>query len=69
MVGRLLIQLSTGTPNEAREAGAGRTHGADFLAGAIMAYPAEIGRTDANIIVSGAEPAFVRLNPSQPSCR
>jgi 3-hydroxyisobutyrate dehydrogenase-like beta-hydroxyacid dehydrogenase len=64
MAGRLLIQLSTGTPNEAREAERwAHFVGAEFLAGAIMAYPSEIGRADTNIIASGAESAFRRAEP------
>jgi 3-hydroxyisobutyrate dehydrogenase-like beta-hydroxyacid dehydrogenase len=62
--GRILIQLSAGTPNEAREAERwANSLGAGFLAAAIMAYPVEIGRPDANIIVSGAEPAFRQAEP------
>jgi 3-hydroxyisobutyrate dehydrogenase-like beta-hydroxyacid dehydrogenase len=64
MFGRILIQLSAGSPNEAREAERwAQSLGAGFLAGAIIAYPAEIGRAEANIIVSGAEPAFRRAEP------
>jgi len=62
--GRTLIQLSTGTPREAREAETWmNTLGADYVAGSILAYPEEIGSADANIIVSGAEPAFRRAEP------
>ena len=42
--GRTVIQLSTGTPKEAREAQAWFKHrGAEYIDGAIMEYPSGIG--------------------------
>ena len=59
--GRTILQLSTGTPAQAREAGQWATaFGADYLDGAIMPYPDGIGRPDAQLLVAGAEPAFGR---------
>ena len=64
MSGRTLIQLSTGTPREAREAETWMNAlGADYVDGSILAYPEEIGSADANIVASGAEPAFRRAEP------
>jgi 3-hydroxyisobutyrate dehydrogenase-like beta-hydroxyacid dehydrogenase len=62
--GRTLIQLSTGTPREAREAEArARQRGADYIDGAIMAYPGWIGRADTLIFVAGALGAVKRCRP------
>jgi 3-hydroxyisobutyrate dehydrogenase-like beta-hydroxyacid dehydrogenase len=54
LAGRALLQLSTGTSREAREAEAwaGRI-GCGYLDGCIMAYPEIIGRADASIYISG----------------
>jgi len=58
LAGRTLIQFSTGTPEEARDAEAAFTRaGAHYLDGAILAYPREIGH-DALITVSGPEQLF-----------
>lgn len=57
--GRLLVELSTGTPKNARE---GRkladSAGADYLDGAILATPPQVGRPDTPIFVSGAYGAY-----------
>jgi 3-hydroxyisobutyrate dehydrogenase-like beta-hydroxyacid dehydrogenase len=64
LVGRVLVQLSTGTPQDARDAEVwARERGADYLDGAIMATPSQIGRPDTPIVVSGAETAFRRSEP------
>lgn len=56
--GRTLIQLSTGTPQEAREAATWfGERGAAYIDGAILALPASIGG-DAQILVAGPEPDF-----------
>ena len=56
--GRTLIQFSTGTPREAREAAVWFSErGAAYIDGAILALPANIGG-DAQILVAGPEPAF-----------
>jgi len=58
---RTVVQLSTGTSAEAREAEAWvAALGADYLDGALMPYPDGIGRSDAQILVAGAGPAFRR---------
>lgn len=62
--GRVLVQLSTGTPNEAR-AGERWAHecGAEYLDGAILAYPDQMGTADAVVLVAGASPTFARCEP------
>ena len=63
LAGRVLVQLSTGTPKEARELGAwAREHEADYVDGAILAWPRQIGGPSAVILVSGAEPALARAD-------
>jgi len=63
LAGKTLIQLSTGMPREARACEAwARARGADYIDGAILAGPPDIGK-DAQIVVSGAEAAFARCQP------
>lgn len=59
VTGRTLIQLTTGTPAEARdtEAWAAR-HGLAYLDGAITTYPRGIGRDTTAILLSGARDVF-----------
>ncbi|EYF00424.1 NAD(P)-dependent oxidoreductase [Chondromyces apiculatus] len=59
LAGKILVQLTTGSPQDAREleAWAG-AQGADYLDGAVMATPNQIGRRDAPIFLSGSETAF-----------
>ncbi len=62
--GRVLLQLSTGTPQEARTTETWmRERGADYLDGAIMAIPSQIGTPEAAIFTSGSESAFRRSEP------
>jgi 3-hydroxyisobutyrate dehydrogenase-like beta-hydroxyacid dehydrogenase len=64
LAGRLLVQLSTGNPQEARDGEAwARERKADYLDGAILAYPSDIGTPAATILVSGAEPGFRKSEP------
>jgi 3-hydroxyisobutyrate dehydrogenase-like beta-hydroxyacid dehydrogenase len=57
--GRTIVQLSTGTPAEARDAEAWmHSLGARYLDGAIMAYPDRIGGDDTRILVAGAKAAY-----------
>lgn len=59
--GRTVIQLSTGTPKEARDSEAWLTDcGAHYLDGAIGSYPGGIGDEDGLILVCGSDPAFRR---------
>jgi 3-hydroxyisobutyrate dehydrogenase-like beta-hydroxyacid dehydrogenase len=64
LAGRVLVELSSGTPQDARDAEAwARERGVDYLDGAIMATPSQIGRPDTPMFVSGAETAFRRTEP------
>src|SRR5688572_30645343 len=64
LAGRLLLQLTTGSSQEARESEAwARKHGADYLDGAIQAAPSQMARPDTTILVSGAKTAFHRSEP------
>lgn len=61
LAGRTVIQLSTGTPKEAREAQSWLAdRGADYLDGAIESYPDGIGDENGRILVCGADAAFRR---------
>jgi 3-hydroxyisobutyrate dehydrogenase-like beta-hydroxyacid dehydrogenase len=59
--GKSIIEFTTGTPNEAREANrrAGE-NGAGYLDAAIMAYPSGIGTPEATILFSGSQAVFSR---------
>jgi 3-hydroxyisobutyrate dehydrogenase-like beta-hydroxyacid dehydrogenase len=61
LAGRVLVQLTTGTPQEARESEAwARERNADYIDGKIGAWPRHIGTPDATIVASGAESPFRR---------
>lgn len=60
VAGRTLVQFSTGTPREAREGERwAKKHGAQWLDGAILAYPREVGHS-ALVFVAGDGPVFER---------
>jgi 3-hydroxyisobutyrate dehydrogenase-like beta-hydroxyacid dehydrogenase len=62
--GKVLIQLSTGTPREAREASLwAHERGTAYLDGAIMEYPSAIGSENALILMSGPREAYDRAEP------
>ncbi|MGX4585775.1 NAD(P)-dependent oxidoreductase [Paenibacillus chitinolyticus] len=64
LVGRLVVELSTGTPQDARNSETRvREQGADYLDGAILATPAQIGMPDTPIFLSGSQAAFRRSEP------
>jgi 3-hydroxyisobutyrate dehydrogenase-like beta-hydroxyacid dehydrogenase len=59
LAGRTLVQLSTGSPGDARLAEAwALERGAEYLDGAILATPRQIGTPESAILVSGSERAF-----------
>jgi 3-hydroxyisobutyrate dehydrogenase-like beta-hydroxyacid dehydrogenase len=65
MSGRTLADLTSGTPEHARESAAWASeHGADFLAGAIMAVPQGIGRPGATILYDGPDAVFDAHRPT-----
>ncbi len=56
---KTLVNLTTTTPNEARELAAwAAVHGIDYLDGAILAVPAMIGSPGAQVFYSGSRTAF-----------
>ena len=62
--GKILIQLSTGTPKEARESQNWfEKTGVTYIDGAIMPYPDGIGREDARILFAGPEEAYSQSSP------
>jgi len=57
--GRTVIQLSTGTPKEARESEEWFNGlGADYLDGAILCWPGDIGTSSGLILIGGKELVF-----------
>ncbi|MGS2616662.1 NAD(P)-dependent oxidoreductase [Micromonospora sp. LZ34] len=59
LAGRTLVNLTNGTPEQARRlAGWATSHGADHLDGGIMAVPAMIGQPGSLVLYSGPEDAF-----------
>lgn len=59
--GRTLVDLTTTTPDEARELGRwAAEHGIEYLNGAIMATPHQIGTPVARILYSGSPDVFAR---------
>ncbi|WAS96769.1 NAD(P)-binding domain-containing protein [Nannocystis punicea] len=59
LAGKTVVQLSTGTPQEARELAAWATaRGARYLDGAILAVPSQVGGPHANLMTSGSREAF-----------
>jgi 3-hydroxyisobutyrate dehydrogenase-like beta-hydroxyacid dehydrogenase len=64
VAGRLLIQLTTGTPQDARDGLSwAKQHGASYLDGAIIAVPSQIGRPDTTFFVSGSSATFAQGEP------
>ena len=64
LAGRTIVQLSGGTPQQARESERwiGES-GAMYLDGEIMVYPDQIGRPEGTILVAGPEAVFQRCEP------
>ncbi|SFP92294.1 NAD(P)-dependent oxidoreductase [Variovorax sp. 770b2] len=64
MDGRLLVQLSTGSPSDARDAQLwAHRQGATYLEGAIQAAPDQMGQADTPILMSGAQAVFREAEP------
>jgi len=62
--GKVLVQLTTGTPDEAREMESwARQCGISYLDGAIMGYPIDIGKPQGTVLYSGSEELFNRVKP------
>ena len=59
--GKTIIQMSTGTPNDARLLNqAINARGAMYLDGAILATPSQMGRPDTPIFLSGASETYAQ---------
>jgi len=62
LAGRTVVQLSTGTPKQARDASDWmKDHGASYLDGAILCGPDEIGTDEAQILLSGESVAYEQV--------
>lgn len=62
--GKLLVQLTTGTPDEAREMESWtRRHAIEYLDGAILGNPMDIGKPQVIALYSGSEELFNRVKP------
>ena len=65
LFGKIVIQLSTGTPKDAREADAWfKEQGATYIDGAIMEYPSGIGTPQTKILFAGPQEAFEHCAPA-----
>ncbi|KUJ41342.1 6-phosphogluconate dehydrogenase [Streptomyces albus subsp. albus] len=65
LAGRTLVNLTSGSPEQAQEAAAwARSHGADYLDGAIMTTPPGVGNPEMMVLYSGAPSVFDRHRPS-----
>lgn len=63
--GRLLVNLTSGTPADARAVAAwAAERGVDYLDGAVMAIPAVIGRPETLILYGGSRAAFAEHAPT-----
>lgn len=57
--GKLLVQFTTGGPQDARHyAEWTQKHGADYLDAAIQVAPAQMGRADTPILIAGSEAVY-----------
>lgn len=64
IAGKVLVQLSSGTPQEAREAESWAVKNRTaYLDGAIMSYPSGIGAPEGTIFYSGPQAVFDRVKP------
>ena len=62
--GRVLVQLTSGTPSQARElAGWAAERGVDYLDGKIVGYPSAIGTSEAVIFYAGSAAEFEAAKP------
>jgi 3-hydroxyisobutyrate dehydrogenase-like beta-hydroxyacid dehydrogenase len=62
--GRVVVQLSSGTPQEAREMERWvQDSKAEYLDGIVEVYPEQIGTPEAGILVAGAEATYQRSAP------
>lgn len=63
--GKLLVQFSTGSPQEARQSESwAHEHGAEYLDCAITGSPGSIGTPGAHILVAGSDSVFRKAEPT-----
>jgi 3-hydroxyisobutyrate dehydrogenase-like beta-hydroxyacid dehydrogenase len=63
--GRTILQLTSGSPSEARDFGGWATkNGIDHIEGKVMAYPSGVGTEDATFFYSGDKAVFDRHLPT-----
>jgi 3-hydroxyisobutyrate dehydrogenase-like beta-hydroxyacid dehydrogenase len=63
--GKILVQLTTGTPDGAREMGYwAQSHAIEYLDGAILGNPIDIGKPQIIALCSGSEKLFNRMKPT-----
>jgi 3-hydroxyisobutyrate dehydrogenase-like beta-hydroxyacid dehydrogenase len=61
---KIVVQLSTGTPQEARDDEAWtQAEGAKYLDGAILAVPSQMGRPETPLFISGPEALYQEVEP------
>jgi len=61
---KTMVQLTTGTPDEAREMESwARSRGIEYLDGAIMGFPIDMGKPQGTVLYSGPEELFNRVRP------
>lgn len=64
IAGKTLVQLTTGSPADARESAAwAARHKAAYIDGAIQAAPSQMGMPDTPVLVSGDQDAFAQWKP------
>lgn len=64
LAGKTVVQLSTGSPREAREAQAWmHERGASYLDGAILAVPSQMGSAVSTLLVCGEQRAYRKAEP------
>ncbi|MFI0712514.1 NAD(P)-dependent oxidoreductase [Streptomyces inhibens] len=65
LAGKVLVNLTSGSPEQAHEATAwARSHGADYLDGAIMTTPPGVGNPEMMFLYSGAQAVFEAHRPT-----
>ncbi|MFB6551652.1 NAD(P)-dependent oxidoreductase [Streptomyces sp. NPDC056405] len=65
LAGKSLVNLSSGSPEQADEAAAwARSHAADYLDGAIMTTPPGVGSPEMMFLYSGSQTAFETHRPA-----
>ncbi|AWS39988.1 NAD(P)-dependent oxidoreductase [Streptosporangium sp. 'caverna'] len=65
LAGKVLVNLTSGSPEQAREADAwARSHSADYLDGAIMTTPPGVGGSEMMFFYSGSPAAFEAHRPT-----